>query len=126
MMHLKFPFAFDSAGKTATTDWDDHALDLLIQFMCTHPKERVNRPDFGTPLPRVCFEGNSQGLAELIQFVTRAGLDRWLGEVLEIVDLSVQAEEATLLVDLKYRVRGEPNVREEKRRIPLADGGLPL
>jgi phage baseplate assembly protein W len=84
----------------------------------------VNRPDFGTPLSRTCFEGNSPGLAEVVQFIASAGLARWLGQVIEVLELNATAEEATLLVDLTYRVRGEDEVHREQRRVPLAPGGL--
>jgi phage baseplate assembly protein W len=122
MLHIDFPFSFDSAGRTATTSWRDHKRDMLLQFLLTLPGERVNRPDFGTPLSRMCFEGNSQGMAEVIQFVAKAGLQRWLGDVVEVIELSAIAEESMLLVDLKYRVRGEDEVREERRRVPFPGG----
>src|SRR5437764_5250424 len=122
MLHIDFPFAFDRSGKTATTTWRDHKRDMLFQFLLTYPGERVNRPDFGTPLARACFEGNSQSLGDVIQFLAKAGLQRWLGQVIEIIDLSVQPQDATLLVDLKYRVRGEDEVRQAQRSVPFAGG----
>jgi uncharacterized protein len=124
MLHIDFPFAFDSLGRTRTTNWRDHKRDMLLQFLLTLPGERVNRPEFGTSLARMCFDGNSQELAEVIKFVASAGLQRWLGEVIELVELNVGAEEATLLVDLIYRIRGEDEVRHEQRRVPLAAGGM--
>ena len=124
MLHIDFPFSFDDLGRTATTTWRDHKRDMLLQFLLTFPGERVNRPDFGTPLSRMCFEGNSGGLAEVIQFVAKAGLQRWLGEVIEVIELSANAEDATLLVDLKYRVRGEEEVRQEQHRVPFAGGPM--
>ena len=124
MLHIDFPFGFDSAGKTELTNWSNHKRDMLIQFLLTTPGERVNRPDFGTPLSRMCFEGNSTDLAEVIQFVARAGLDRWLGQVVEVIELNANAEEAVLILDLKYRVRGQDEVRQEQRKIPLGAGGL--
>ena len=122
MLHIDFPFSFDNSGNTATTSWRDHKRDMLLQFLLTHPHERVNRPEFGTPLSRMCFEGNSQGLSEVIQFIAKAGLQRWLGQVIEVIELSAVAEDSMLLVDLKYRVRGEDEVREERRRLPFAGG----
>ena len=95
---------------------------MLLQFLLTLPGERVNRPDFGTPLSRMCFEGNSQGMAEVIQFVAKAGLQRWLGDVVEVIELGAIAEESMLLVDLKYRVRGEDEVSQERRRVPFPGG----
>lgn len=122
MLHIDFPFSIDSSGNTSTTSWRDHKRDMLLQFLLTFPGERVNRPDFGTPLSRMCFERNSQEMAGIIEFVASAGLQRWLGEVLEVVELDATAEEATLLLGLKYRVRGEDEVRSEQRAIPFAGG----
>lgn len=122
--HIDFPFHFNRSGRTADTTWPDHCRDMLLQFLLTYPGERVNRPDFGTPLSRMCFEGNSPGLADVIQFVAQAGLQRWLSDGIEVVSLTATAEEATLLVDLKYRVKHELTVRQETRRIPLVAGAL--
>jgi uncharacterized protein len=125
MLHIDFPFSFDDSGRTTTTSWGDHKRDMLLQYLLTHLGERVNRPDFGTPLSRMCFEGNSLGLSEVIQFVARAGVQRWLGDVIEVLELSANAEDAALLVDLQYRIRGEEEVRQDQRRIPFTTGGNP-
>ncbi len=124
MLHIDFPFSFNSTGGTTTTGFRDHKRDMLLQFLLTMPQERVNRPDFGTPLARMCFEGNSQGMAEVIQFVAKAGLHRWLGQFIEVVELSASAEESTLLVELKYRISGEDEVKQESRRIPFPGGSF--
>ena len=118
MQHIDYPFSFDASGRTASTSWCDHKRDLCLQYTCTHPSERVNRPDFGAGLPRICFEGNSEQLSEVIQFVAKAGLERWLGSVIEVIELTATAEDATLTIVLKYRVRGEDEVREAVRQIP--------
>lgn len=123
-LHLDFPFRFDGVGSTAQTKWTDHKRDMLFQFLLTFPGERVNRPDFGTPLSRSCFEGNSFQLSDVVQFVARAGVERWLGEVIEVIELRAEPHDAELRVELKYRVRGEAEVRMERRAIPLAGGRL--
>ena len=122
MLHIDFSWGFDGSGRTATTTWREHKVDLIMQYLLTFPSERVNRPDFGTPLRRICFEGNSHGTAEVIQFIAKAGLHRWLSHEVDVVELSVESDDATLLVDLKYRIRGENEIREEKARFPLPGG----
>jgi phage baseplate assembly protein W len=122
MLHIDFPFSIDQSGQTAKTNWYNHRRDMLVQFLLTIQGERVNRPDFGTPLYRMCFEGNSPEIAEVIQFIAKAGLQRWLGQTIEIVDLSVEAQESTLLFDLKYRVYGEEEVRSFFRNLPFGGG----
>lgn len=56
--------------------------------------------------------------------IAKAGLQRWLGQVIEVIELSAVAQESALLVDLKYRVRGEDEVREERRSVPFAGGAF--
>jgi phage baseplate assembly protein W len=97
---------------------------LLIQYLLTAHGERVNRPDFGTALPRMCFEGNSHGIAEVIQFAARAGVQRWLGDAIQVLELSVTAQEATLAVDLSYRLRGEDEIRVARQTLALAPGAV--
>jgi len=119
MFNIDFPWRIDGAGKTATnSDYFEHVVEMLLQFLLTHPHERVNRPDFGTPLRRMCFEGNSQGTAEVIQFIAKAGLHRWLGDEIEVVQLSVETVDATLIVILNYRIRGETEIRDKKFPFP--------
>ena len=119
-MNIDFPFHFDVAGHTATTTWQDHVRDLLIQFLFTAPGQRVNRPDFGVGLLALCFEGNSQGLAEVVQFIARAGLQRWLGSAIEVMALEVVPDDATLSVNLTYRILGE----DQPRQVNVSQRGL--
>jgi phage baseplate assembly protein W len=105
MMNIDFPFHFDSRGRTATTDDDDHIRDMIEQFLFTNPGERVNRPDFGSGLLHMVFEPNSPELAAALQFTIQAGLQRWLGDLIEVRDLQVTSEDSTLRVLLQYLVR---------------------
>ncbi len=105
MMNLDYPFHFDSAGRTAITDDDDHIRDMIEQFLFTNPGERVNRPDFGSGLLHMIFAPNSPELATALQFTIQAGLQRWLGDLIEIQALEVTSEEATLRVLIQYVVR---------------------
>ena len=43
-MNIDFPFHFDSRGRTAATDDDDHIRDMIEEFLFTNSGERVNRP----------------------------------------------------------------------------------
>jgi hypothetical protein len=110
-MNIDFPFHFDNRGRTATTGDDDHIRDMIEQFLFTNPGERVNRPDFGSGLLQMVFAPNSLELAATLQFTVQAGLQRWLGDVIEVQGLEVKSEEATLHVDLKYLVRRTQETR---------------
>ena len=93
-MNIDFPFRFDSFGRTATTDENDHIQDMIEQFLFTNAGERVNRPDFGSGLLQMIFAPNSQELAATLQFTVQAGLQQWLGDVIEVLDLNVESEDA--------------------------------
>jgi phage baseplate assembly protein W len=104
-MNMDFPFHFDGRGRTAATDNDDHIRDMIEQLLFTSPGERVNRPDFGSGLLQLIFAPNSPELAAALQFTVQAALQRWLGDLIEVQDLQVTSEDATLRVLLQYLVR---------------------
>lgn len=105
MTNIDFPFHFDGSGRTAVTSDDDHIRDMIEQFLFTNPGERVNRPDFGSGLLQMVFAPNSPELAAALQFTIQAGLQRWLGDLIEVHALEVKSEEASLRVALQYLVR---------------------
>ncbi len=104
-MNIDFPFHFDSRGHTATTDDNDHIRDMIEQFLFTRAGERVNRPDFGSGLMQLIFSPNSPELASTLQFTIQAGLQQWLGDLIEVQELEVISDEAKLQVEISYRVR---------------------
>lgn len=104
-MNIDFPLRFDSRGRTASTTEDDHIRDMIEQFLFTNPGERVNRPDFGSGLLQLVFAPNSPELAATLEVTIQAGLQRWLGDLIEVRKLEVTSEDATLRVDLVYLVR---------------------
>ena len=110
-MNIDFPFHFSGLGRTATTGDDDHLSDMIEQFLFTSPGERVNRPDFGSGLLQMVFEPNSPELASALQFTVQAGLQQWLGDQIEVRNLEVTSEDATLKVALSYQVRRTQETR---------------
>ncbi len=110
-MNIDFPFHFDSRGRTAATDDDDHIRDMIEQFLFTNAGERVNRPDLGSGLLQLIFAPNSPELASTLQFTIQAGLQQWLGDVIEVRELEVTSEEATIRVELKYLLRRTQEIR---------------
>lgn len=112
-MNIDFPFKFDRTGRTATTNDDDHVRDMIEQFLFTNPGERVNRPDFGSGLLQLIFAPNSPELAAALQLTIQAGLQRWLGDVIEVQALDVTSEESTLRVNVKYMVRRTQEARSD-------------
>jgi uncharacterized protein len=112
-MNIDFPFHFDSKGRTASTGRDDHIRDMIEQFLFTSPGERVNRPDFGSGLMQMIFAPNSPELASALQLTIQAGLQRWLGDVIDVHNLEVTSQDAMLTVDLAYAIRATGETRRE-------------
>ena len=103
-MNIDFPFHFDSRGRTADASDDDHIRDMIEQLLFTSPGERVNRPDFGTGLLQMIFAPNSPELAAALQFTVQAALQQWLGDLIQVQELEVESDDATLRVTLNYVV----------------------
>lgn len=113
-MNLDFPFHFDGRGRSALTDDDDHIRDMIEQFLFTAPGERVNRPYFGSGLLQMVFAPNSTELAAALQHTVQAGLQQWLGDLIEVQRLEVRSEDATLRVEIDYAVRRTGQQRTEQ------------
>lgn len=113
MIHIDYPFHFDGRGRTALTDEDDHIRDMIEQFLFTSAGERVNRPDFGSGILQLVFAPNSPELAAALQHTVRAGLQRWLGDLIEVRELEVTSRDAVLRIELQYAVRRTGDVRAE-------------
>ncbi len=105
MAHLDFPFHFDGQGRTAETRREKHIRDLIEQVLFTSPGERVNRPDFGTPLSQALFKGNSDELAATIQMLVQGALQQWLGDLIQVQAVTVNNDDSRLDVTVQYLIR---------------------
>src|SRR5271170_215062 len=104
-MNIDFPFQIDGHGRTASTTDDDHIRDMIEQLLFTAPGERVNRPAFGSGLLQMVFAPNSTELAAALQFTTQAALQRNLGDLIALQQLTVSAQDAILSVTVNYIIR---------------------
>ena len=104
-MQIDYPYHFDSRGRTATTDQDDHIRDLIEQVLFTVPGERVNRPTFGTGLLQLVFAPNSDELATATQFLVQSALQHWLGDLIQVEAVAVENVDSTLRLTVQYTVR---------------------
>ena len=118
---IAFPLAIDARGRTAEAAWDAHVLQMIEQLLFTSPGERVNRPDFGSGLLQLVFAPASPELASALQFGMQASLQQWLGDVVDVRELEVTVEDATLRVDLRYLLRATG----EERSATLTNGAVP-
>ena len=104
-MNIKFPLQFDTNGRTAATDEHRHIRDMIEQVLFTALGERVNRPNFGSGLMQLVFEPNSDELAVTTQFLVQSSLQQWLGDLIEINNVQVEAVDSTLSVTVIYTLR---------------------
>jgi len=111
-MNIDYPYGFDSSGRTATTDDDGHLRDLIAQVLFTRPGERVMRPDFGSGLLALTFEPNSVALAATTQALVQGALQKWLGHLIAVEAVDVQADDSTLEVSVRY-----VTLRTQQRRV---------
>ncbi|MFI5177518.1 MAG: GPW/gp25 family protein [Vicinamibacterales bacterium] len=111
-MSVDYPFTFDSRGRTAETDEDEHVRDLIEQVLFTTPGERVNRPTFGSGVLQLLFAPNSQALAAATQLTVQGALQLWLGDRIVVDAVDVQSDDSRLQVLVQYTVR-----RNQQRRV---------
>jgi len=116
-MNVGYPLHFDGRGRTAEADDDRHVRDMIEQLLFTAPGERVNRPTFGSGALQLVFAPNADALAAALRLSLQAALQEWLGDVIEVADVQVEATDATLRLEVRYVVRrtGEPGVARLER-----------
>ena len=111
-VNLYFPYLIDTQGQTAVADEEDHTRDMIGQVLFTTPGERVNQPTFGSGLLGLVFEPNAADAAAATQLQAHGALQLWLGDVIEVQDVTVEADEEVLRVLVRYLIR-----RTQQRRL---------
>lgn len=104
-MNIDFPFWLDARKRTAVVGENDHIRDLIEQLVLTGPGERVNRPSFGSGLQQIAFAPSSPELAAAVQFLVQGALEQYLGDLIEVEAVRVNAVDASLEVNVSYLVR---------------------
>ena len=101
---IRHPVGVDTAlGRLAVEkDYAEHVEQMILQVLLTTPGERAHRPDFGCGLRRMLFAPNDPTVATLTQVTIYQALTRWLGSVIEVGEVAVQAHESTLEVRVSY------------------------
>ncbi len=114
MTDVRFPFRPDARGRTAEADPDQHLRDLIEQVLFTSPGERVNRPDFGAGLLRLVFQPASEAVTTAARMTVQGALQTSLGDRIQVRDVDVEAEDATLRVTVRYVV-----LRQQRPQVAL-------
>ena len=116
---VQFPYQFDSAGQTRAADHARWIRGLIEQVLFTAPGERVMRPDFGSGLAQLVFAPNSPELAATTQYLVQGALQQWLGDLIMVEAVEVEAEESTLRVSVQYLIRRD----DSRHRDTFEHGG---
>ena len=111
-MQLKFTLQFDNIGRTSETSENGHIRDMIEQVLFTNPGERVNHPDFGCGLLQLVFQPNSDELSITTQYLVQSSLNRWLGDIIEVLNVEVENIESILLVTVVYNI-----LRTQQRQV---------
>jgi uncharacterized protein len=122
MSQLDYPLHFDSRGRTAETDDDAHIRDMIEQVLFTAPGERINRPSFGSGLMQLVFAPNSDTLAATTQFLVQGALQQWLGDLIVVEAVEVEADDGALRVAIQYLIRRTQT--RQTAQFSRAGGGL--
>lgn len=104
-MFIDYPLQVDGRGRTAVTSEEDHVRDLIEQVLFTAPGERVNRPTFGSGLPQLLFMPTSDELVTATQFLVQGALQQWLGDIIQVENVSVEHDDSQVSVSVQYVVQ---------------------
>ncbi len=77
---------------------------MIEQLLFTAPGERVMRPDFGSGVAQLVFALNSPELAGATQMLVQGALQKWLGEVIAVLDVRTESVDAELRVTIQYQM----------------------
>ena len=101
-MHIGLPLRLDSRGRVAVVGDEEYLRGLIESVLFTRPGERVNRPDFGSGVDRLVFAPGGDELAHTTQALVHGALQQWLGDVLRVEQVTVEAVDALLSVTVVY------------------------
>ncbi len=108
-MYLSFPYQIDGRGRSRVArrddDNDEYIKGLIEQVLFTAPGERVMRPDFGSGIQQLLFTGNTPELAATTQMLVQGALQQWLGTLIVVESVVVEAIDSALHVEVIYIVR---------------------
>ena len=119
--HLGSPLALDGRGQTGLADEERYLTNLIEQVLFTRPGERVNRPDYGSGVDSLVFAPAGDELAQATRALVHGALQRFLGDLLRVEEVSVVATESTIEVTVAYTpLRG---VSGDPRRVVQVSNG---
>jgi phage baseplate assembly protein W len=121
-MHLGFPLRLDTRGRLALVDDEEYLRGLIEAVLFTRPGERVNRPDFGAGVDRLVFAPGNDELARGTRALVQAAVQQWLGDVMRLDDITVEAADAVLSVTVVYTPLSPDSPSGETRVLRVTGG----
>ena len=97
------PYALPPAGPTAISDGTEAIEQMIMQIMMVEPGERLNRPDFGSPLKALVFEAASSEVTAAYSALIQSALHRWSQGRFHIVSLNIRTAQEKASVQVTYR-----------------------
>jgi phage baseplate assembly protein W len=112
-VNLAYPYQLSQLGRTGESADEAHARDLIEQVLFTAPSERVMRPEFGCGLAQLVFAPSSIEVASATGMLVQSALQRWLGDLITVRNVSVEASEHVLSIVVEYYMRRTDDLRVE-------------
>jgi phage baseplate assembly protein W len=114
---IYYPFGIDEGfGSLAEErNFARHVEQMIKQILFTNPGERINRPDFGCGIRRMVFAPNSDVAANMAQVMIHQALEKWIGNLIEVVEVKANANNETLEIKIVYILKA----RQERRYLNL-------
>ena len=105
--NIHYPINIDNGiGKLSEElEYDKHVKNLIMQVLLTNPGERINRPDFGCGIRQMVFAPNSVVTANLTKVTILQALDQWLGAVIVTNEVTVNAINEKLEINIAYTIK---------------------
>ena len=123
-----FPVHTDVTGSIALVAGEREVIESIQLILATAPGERPMRPEFGCAIHDLVFAPADAATAGLVAYEVRLALERWEPRVVldDVVVSFDQADRGTLLIEIRYTVRGDNDPRNlvfPFYVIPAHDGG---
>ena len=118
--YLAFPLRIARDGP-ATSRREAHVHEQIEQVLFTAPGERVMNPTFGSGVAQLVFAPNSVELAGATHMLLQAALQLWLGAMITLQSVSVDADDAVLNITVRYAIRGTDQLQVQTFQQPIGD-----
>lgn len=114
---IRYPIGTDKGlGRLSVEEnYAEHVEQMIKQVLFTNPGERINRPDFGCGIRRMVFAPNSEVSASLTQVTVYQALVKWMGTLIDVSKVEVEAKNEVLEVKIAYMLKA----RQERRYLNL-------